>query len=33
MLDWAQGKHRGYLKTYGDEYKKLGRKAMVPFVI
>jgi very-long-chain enoyl-CoA reductase len=33
MLDWAKGKHKGYLKTYGDEYKKLGRKAMVPFVI
>lgn len=33
MLDWAKGKHRGYLKTYGDEYKKLRRKAMIPFVI
>lgn len=33
MLDWAKGKHRGYVKTYGDEYKKLKRKAMVPFLI
>lgn len=33
MLDWAKGKHRGYIKTYGDEYKKLRRKAMIPFVI
>lgn len=33
MLDWAKGKHRGYIKTYGDEYKKLRRKAMIPFFI
>jgi len=33
MYDWAKGKHRGYLKAYGDEYKKLRRTAMVPFVM
>lgn len=33
MLDWAKGKHAGYLKTYGDEYKKLRRKVMIPFVL
>jgi len=32
MYDWAKGKHAGYLKTYGDEYKKLRRTAMVPFL-
>jgi very-long-chain enoyl-CoA reductase len=33
MLDWALQKHKNYYKTYGDEYKKLRRKAMVPLVI
>ncbi|RLN91550.1 hypothetical protein BBJ28_00010964 [Nothophytophthora sp. Chile5] len=33
MTDWAIKKHRGYLKSYGDAYKKLRRKAIVPFVV
>jgi len=33
MYDWAKGKHAGYLKTYGDEYKKLRRSVMIPFVL
>lgn len=33
MLDWARGKHRRYLREHPEEYKKLGRKAMVPFLI
>lgn len=33
MLEWAQMKHKGYLKEYGDEYKKLRRKAIVPFLL
>ena len=32
MAVWAMKKHRGYLKTYGDAYKKLHRKAIVPFI-
>eukprot|EP00999_Lentomonas_sp_LEN2_P000075 NODE_1074_length_1023_cov_111.750000_g1029_i0.p1 GENE.NODE_1074_length_1023_cov_111.750000_g1029_i0~~NODE_1074_length_1023_cov_111.750000_g1029_i0.p1 ORF type:complete len:295 (-),score=47.85 NODE_1074_length_1023_cov_111.750000_g1029_i0:61-945(-) len=32
MYQWAVGKHRNYIKTYGDAYKKLGRKAMFPFL-
>lgn len=32
MAEWAQGKHRGYKKTYGKEYIELNRKAIVPFV-
>jgi very-long-chain enoyl-CoA reductase len=31
MAQWAQNKHQGYIKT-NDEYKKLGRKAIVPFL-
>ncbi|KAL4145911.1 hypothetical protein PRNP1_011784 [Phytophthora ramorum] len=33
MADWAVKKHRGYIKTYGDKYKKLRRKAIVPFIL
>ncbi|GMF39005.1 unnamed protein product [Phytophthora lilii] len=33
MADWALKKHRGYLKSYGDDYKKLRRKAIVPFIL
>jgi very-long-chain enoyl-CoA reductase len=33
MTQWALQKHKGYVKEYGDEYKKLRRKAIVPFVI
>lgn len=33
MADWAMKKHKGYLKMYGDEYKKLRRKAIVPFAL
>jgi very-long-chain enoyl-CoA reductase len=32
MSEWAVQKHRNYLKQFGDEYKKLNRKAIVPFV-
>lgn len=32
MADWALKKQRGYNRTYGDEFKKLRRKALVPFV-
>jgi len=33
MADWALKKHRNYLKTYGDQYKRLHRKAIVPFIL
>jgi len=32
MADWAQKKHRGYKKQFPDEYPKLKRKAIVPFL-
>ncbi len=32
MADWARAKHRGYIKA-DPEYKKLGRKAIVPFLL
>lgn len=32
MGDWAMKKHQGYKETYGKEYTKLGRKAIIPFV-
>lgn len=33
MSDWALKKHRNYIKSYGDKYKRLGRKAIVPFIL
>ncbi|GAB9468983.1 3-oxo-5-alpha-steroid 4-dehydrogenase [Globisporangium polare] len=33
MADWALKKHRGYIKSDGDAYKKLRRKAILPFVL
>lgn len=33
MYIWAVGKHKRYLKTFGDKYKKLNRKVMFPFVL
>lgn len=33
MYIWAVGKHKRYLKTFGDEYKKLNRKAMFPYIL
>ncbi|CAK4078476.1 unnamed protein product [Aphanomyces euteiches] len=33
MAQWALQKHKGYYKTFGDEYKKLHRKAIVPFLL
>ncbi|RLV90790.1 hypothetical protein JA1_004337 [Spathaspora sp. JA1] len=33
MWLWAVKKHKRYLKTFGDDYKKLKRKIFVPFVI
>lgn len=33
MTEWALKKHRGYLRSDGDAYKKLRRKAIVPFVL
>lgn len=33
MWLWAVKKHKRYLKTFGDEYKKLKRKIFVPYVI
>jgi len=35
MTQWALQKHKGYKNDSdsGDEYKKLGRKAIVPFII
>lgn len=33
MYVWAVKKHKGYLKTYGDAYKKLHRKAIIPFLL
>lgn len=32
MAQWALGKHRGYAKA-DPAYKKLGRKAIVPFLL
>jgi very-long-chain enoyl-CoA reductase len=33
MSDWALKKHRGYKKEFPEEYPKLRRKAIVPFVL
>ncbi|KAF0700390.1 Aste57867_9095 [Aphanomyces stellatus] len=33
MAQWALQKHKGYYKTFGDDYKKLHRKAIVPFFL
>ena len=33
MYVWAVKKHKGYLKMYGDNYKKLHRKAIIPFLL
>ncbi|CAK7896018.1 very-long-chain enoyl-CoA reductase [[Candida] anglica] len=33
MFIWAEKKHKRYLKTFGDEYKKLKRTAFIPYVI
>lgn len=33
MTDWALKKHRGYLKSHGDKYKRLRRKSILPFII
>lgn len=32
MYIWAVQKHKRYLKTFGDDYKKLRRTAMIPFI-
>ncbi|KAF3989526.1 hypothetical protein FT663_01770 [Candidozyma haemuli var. vulneris] len=32
MYIWAVQKHKRYLKTFGDDYKKLRRTAMFPFI-
>ncbi|GBL50007.1 hypothetical protein CJI97_003042 [Candidozyma auris] len=32
MYIWAVQKHKRYLKTFGDDYKKLRRTAMFPFL-
>ena len=32
MSQWALQKHKGYLKS-DDKYRKLGRKAIVPFLL
>ena len=33
MTDWALKKHSSYLRTYGEQYKCLKRKAIIPFII
>jgi len=33
MSDWAIKKHKGYKKDFDKEYTKLGRKAIVPFIL
>lgn len=33
MFIWAVQKHKRYLRTFGDEYKKLRRNIFVPYVI
>ncbi|KAG7191376.1 3-oxo-5a-steroid 4- dehydrogenase [Scheffersomyces spartinae] len=33
MWVWGVKKHKRYLKTFGDDYKKLKRKIFVPYVI
>lgn len=33
MYLWAVKKHKRYLKTFGDDYKKLNRKVIIPYVI
>lgn len=33
MSDWALKKHRQYKKEFEKEYTKLGRKAIVPFIL
>ena len=32
MSQWALQKHKGYIKA-SPEYKRLGRKAIIPFVL
>jgi very-long-chain enoyl-CoA reductase len=32
MRDWAMKKHRQYKKDFPEEYPKLGRKAIIPFI-
>lgn len=32
MTEWALSKHRGYLRSY-PEYKRFGRKAIIPFIL
>lgn len=32
MYVWAVQKHKKYLKLFGDDYKKLNRKAMIPYL-
>eukprot|EP00693_Jakoba_libera_P001129 EC689858.1.p3 GENE.EC689858.1~~EC689858.1.p3 ORF type:complete len:101 (+),score=48.97 EC689858.1:3-305(+) len=32
MLLWGIGKHKRYLRIFGDEYKKLRRKVIIPFI-
>lgn len=33
MWEWAVKKHKGYIKSHGDKYKKMRRKAIIPFVL
>lgn len=33
MTQWALKKHHNYIKTYGMEYKILGRRAIIPLVV
>ncbi|EGV61752.1 3-oxo-5a-steroid 4- dehydrogenase [Yamadazyma tenuis] len=33
MYVWAVGKHKRYLKTFGNEYRKLNRKVMIPYLL
>ncbi|KAI5955691.1 TSC13 [Candida jiufengensis] len=33
MWLWAVKKHKRYLKTFGDDYKKLKRKVMIPYIL
>ncbi|KAI3405302.1 TSC13 [Candida oxycetoniae] len=33
MWLWAVKKHKRYLKTFGDDYKKLKRKVFIPYIL
>ena len=33
MWKWAEKKHAKYISSYGDEYKNLNRKTIIPYLL